>query len=309
MKRQKSFESQGPALYLVPTPIGNLQEMTPRALEVLSKVDAVAAEDTRNTGLLLQKFELKKPLISHHEHNQKESIPRILDRLKNGESIAVVSDAGYPLISDPGAALVNAVIDGGWPVVPLSGCNAALDALAASGLPADHFVFYGFLSAKSAQRKKELESLKQIPFTLLFYEAPHRIEKMLADMKDVFGNREICLARELTKLHEEFLRGSLDEVIEALPGLKGEMVVVVAGYEPEAISVSSLTDEVWALEEQGLSRMAAVKQVAKSNGISKNQLYKQMLSEESEEVLDGEADEEISSEAEAEEESAETLEE
>lgn len=307
MKRQKSFEQTGPALYLVPTPIGNLQEMSPRAIETLEKADAVAAEDTRNTGLLLQKFDLKKPLISHHEHNQRESIPRILEKLKAGETIAVVSDAGYPLISDPGAALVNAVIDAGYPVIPLSGCNAALDALAASGLPADHFVFYGFLSAKSAQRKKELESLKQIPFTLLFYEAPHRIEKMLADLQAVFGDRQICLARELTKLHEEFLRGTISEVLEVTAGLKGEMVVVVSGYEKEEVEVSSLLDEVRALEANGVSRMSAVKQIAKANGISKNQLYKQMLAEPALEEIEGEADEEVSSEEDAQEESAESL--
>ena len=185
MRRQKSFQNNQPTLYLVPTPIGNLQEMTPRALEILNQVDAIAAEDTRNTHKLCQAYGIQKPLLSHHEHNQGVSIPQILARLEGGEDIAVVSDAGYPLVSDPGQRLVKEAIENNFNVVSLSGANAATNALVASGLSTEHYLFYGFLDNKSGRRKKQLEGLKDFPYTMIFYEAPHRSEDMLQQCLDV----------------------------------------------------------------------------------------------------------------------------
>jgi 16S rRNA (cytidine1402-2'-O)-methyltransferase len=275
MHRKKSFETSEPKLYLVPTPIGNLQEMTPRALEVLKEADVIAAEDTRNSGKLLMAYGIKKPLISHHEHNQNTSIAQILEELENGKTVAVVSDAGYPLISDPGQSLVKAVIEKDIPVISVSGANAATNALVASGLSCRHYLFYGFLDAKSSKRKKELEDLKSFPYTMIFYEAPHRIEAMLKDVVEVLGDRNICLARELTKVHEEYIRGTVSEVISIADTLKGEMVVVVEGNtEPE--KNYTLDDGIQKVDEYikaGMKTKAAIAQAAKDFELSKNELY------------------------------------
>lgn len=275
MHRKKSFETSEPKLYLVPTPIGNLQEMTPRALEVLKEADVIAAEDTRNSGKLLMAYGIKKPLISHHEHNQNTSIAQILEELENGKTVAVVSDAGYPLISDPGQSLVKAVIEKDIPVISVSGANAATNALVASGLSCRHYLFYGFLDAKSSKRKKELEELKSFPYTMIFYEAPHRIEAMLKDVVEVLGDRNICLARELTKVHEEYIRGTVSEVISVADTLKGEMVVVVEGNtEPE--KNYTLDDGIQKVDEYikaGMKTKAAIAQAAKDFELSKNELY------------------------------------
>lgn len=275
MHRKKSFETSEPKLYLVPTPIGNLQEMTPRALEVLKEANVIAAEDTRNSGKLLMAYGIKKPLISHHEHNQNTSIAQILEELENGKTVAVVSDAGYPLISDPGQSLVKAVIEKDIPVISVSGANAATNALVASGLSCRHYLFYGFLDAKSSKRKKELEDLKSFPYTMIFYEAPHRIEAMLKDVVEVLGDRNICLARELTKVHEEYIRGTVSEVISIADTLKGEMVVVVEGNtEPE--KNYTLDDGIQKVDEYikaGMKTKAAIAQAAKELDLSKNELY------------------------------------
>lgn len=275
MHRKKSFETSEPKLYLVPTPIGNLQEMTPRALEVLKEADVIAAEDTRNSGKLLMAYGIKKPLVSHHEHNQNTSIAQILEELESGKTVAVVSDAGYPLISDPGQSLVKAVIEKDIPVISVSGANAATNALVASGLSCRHYLFYGFLDAKSSKRKKELEELKSFPYTMIFYEAPHRIEAMLKDVVEVLGNRNICLARELTKVHEEYIRGTVSEVISIADTLKGEMVVVVEGNtEPE--KNYTLDDGIQKVDEYikaGMKTKAAIAQAAKDFDLSKNELY------------------------------------
>jgi 16S rRNA (cytidine1402-2'-O)-methyltransferase len=275
MHRKKSFETSEPKLYLVPTPIGNLQEMTPRALEVLKEADVIAAEDTRNSGKLLMAYGIKKPLISHHEHNQNTSISQILNELESGKTVAVVSDAGYPLISDPGQSLVKAVIEKDIPVISVSGANAATNALVASGLSCRHYLFCGFLDAKSSKRKKELEELKSFPFTVIFHEAPHRIEAMLKDVVEVLGDRNICLARELTKVHEEYIRGTVSEVISIADTLKGEMVVVVEGNtEPE--KNYTLDDGIQKVDEYikaGMKTKAAIAQAAKELDLSKNELY------------------------------------
>ena len=275
MRRQKSFQNKQPTLYLVPTPIGNLQEMTPRALQILNQVDAIAAEDTRNTHKLCQAYGIQKPLLSHHEHNQGVSIPQILARLEGGEDIAVVSDAGYPLVSDPGQRLVKEAIENNFNVVSLSGANAATNALVASGLSTENYLFYGFLDNKSGRRKKQLEGLKDFPYTMIFYEAPHRIEDMLQDCLDVLGNRNIVLARELTKLYEEYIRGTIQEVLEIASSLKGEMVVLIEGKvsETKAFDLEEALKQVQALVEEGMKTKEAIKQVAQKMNGSKNELY------------------------------------
>ena len=274
MIRQKSFETQRPTLYLVPTPIGNLSEMTTRALDVLKSVDCIACEDTRNSGKLLKIYDIHKPLISHHEHNQEASIPKIVELLESGKSVAVISDAGYPLVSDPGQKLVQTMIEKEIPVVPVSGANAATNALVASGLSTQHYLFYGFLDAKKTKREKQLEELKNFPYTLIFYEAPHRIEDMLTSMLEIFGNRKMVLARELTKMHEEFIRGTIEEVLTICSSLKGEMVVIVSGKEKEeSASLDSVYPIVLQYMDKGMKTKQAVQQVAKEYNLSKNELY------------------------------------
>ncbi len=275
MNRQKSFENEKATLYLVPTPIGNLQEMTPRALEILRNVDIVAAEDTRNSKKLLMAYGIDTPLMSHHEHNQQVSIPKILERLSNGESVAVISDAGYPLVSDPGQRLVQETIDHGFNVVSCSGANAAMNALVASGMSCYHYLFYGFLDSKSSKRIRQLEELKLFPYTLIFYEAPHRIEDTLKDVLEVFGDRKICLARELTKMHEEFIRGTVSEVLEVVSSLKGEMVIVVESHqkEEEIFDMDVCIDRVNAYIDGGMRTKEAIGMVAKEMGCKKNELY------------------------------------
>lgn len=275
MNRQKSFENEMATLYLVPTPIGNLQEMTPRALDILRNVDIVAAEDTRNSKKLLMAYGIDTPLMSHHEHNQQVSIPKILERLSNGESVAVISDAGYPLVSDPGQRLVQETIDHGFNVVSCSGANAAMNALVASGMSCYHYLFYGFLDSKSSKRVKQLEELKLFPYTLIFYEAPHRIEDTLKDILEVFGDRKICLARELTKMHEEFIRGTISEVLGVASSLKGEMVIVVEGHqkEEEIFDMDICIDRVNAYIDGGMRTKEAIGMVAKEMGCKKNELY------------------------------------
>lgn len=282
MNRQKSFQNEeAPALYLVPTPIGNRTELSARARTVLESADVIACEDTRNSGQLLKSLDIHKPLIAHHEFNAAQSSRGILKLLEEGKKVAVISDAGYPLISDPGAQLVEACTDAGYPVIPLSGPNAALDALVASGLETAHFLFYGFLNAKETKRKAELHALKAFPYTMIFYEAPHRIERMLADALDVLGDRKICLARELTKLHEEFLRGTISEVLAACSDLKGEMVVVIAGAsEDESASALSFEQVVAAaidLCAQGNKPKAAAGMACSDTPFSKNEVYAAMM--------------------------------
>lgn len=278
MNRQKSFEQDGPALLLIPSPIGNLSEVSDRVRKAIESCDVIACEDTRNTGKLLSLLGFRKPLISHHEHNQSVSIPKILKELSSGHKVGVMSDAGYPVISDPGQNLVRAATEKNWPVISFSGPNAAINALVASGLDARHYLFYGFLDAKSGKRKKELEELRTVPWTLVFYEAPHRIVDTLEDMVEVFGDRPACLARELTKKFEEYLRGTLQELLSAAgDGLKGEMVLVVAGCEPEQVSTEAAITRVMALTAQGMKQKAAAKQVAAETGLSANELYRLVL--------------------------------
>lgn len=278
MNRQKSFENDKATLYLVATPIGNLNEMTYRAVEILNSVDFIAAEDTRNTMKLLNHFDISTKLISHHEHNIQTSIPKILSLLKENHNIALVSDAGYPAISDPGYELVKEVIDNDFNVVPISGANACLNALVVSGINPQPFLFYGFLDHQDKKKKKELEELKYYKETIVFYEAPHRIKKTLQLMLSILGNRHIALAREITKKHEEINRGTIEEVLNVVDELKGEMVIVVEGSkeQPEGIIFEqSIEEHVNEFIEKGISTKDAIKEVAKQRGVSKNLIYQE----------------------------------
>lgn len=278
MQRQKSFQNEEPTLYLVATPIGNLSEFTPRAIEILKEVDIIAAEDTRTTQKLLSHFEIKNKLIAHHVHNERESAKGIIALLEQGKNVAIVSDAGYPLVSDPGQTLVQLVVEEGYNVVPISGANAMLNALVASGLPTQPFVFYGFLGHTEKERTKNLMHLRYYPETLVFYEAPHRVVKMLQSVLNILGDRRGCIARELTKRNEEFIRGTISELIEVADELKGEMVIIIEGSdeEPESDIVLPLVNEqIEMYMQEGLSAKDAIKRVAKERNLSRNDLYKE----------------------------------
>jgi 16S rRNA (cytidine1402-2'-O)-methyltransferase len=269
-------------LYLVATPIGNLEDITLRALRVLKEADVIACEDTRHTGRLLQHFGISKPTVSYHEHNERERTAELIEKLATGASIALVSDAGTPGISDPAYRLVQAAIERGVKVMPIPGATALVTGLIASGLPTDSFFFAGFLPPKQQARRARLEALQTIRATLVLYEAPHRIREMLADALVVLGNRVAVVARELTKLHEEFLRGTLSELIERLSEPRGEMVVIIAGFAEDEVkamtgSITTQVEELMATLE--LNRNDALKQAAKARGISKNEAYQLLLSE------------------------------
>jgi 16S rRNA (cytidine1402-2'-O)-methyltransferase len=218
-------------LYLVPTPIGNLDDLTTRAQKVLNEVDLVACEDTRHSGQLLSRLNIKKKLTSYHEHNERDKANELVKIIKEGNSVAVVSDAGSPGISDPGYRVVKAAIENNIQIIPLPGANSIIPALTASGLPTDRFLFEGYLSHKSSARTRRLQQLKDFPHTMVFFESPFRIGKCLLNMQEVLGNRQACIARELSKLHEEFIRGNLDKLVETANSrkLKGEIVIVVSG--------------------------------------------------------------------------------
>lgn len=276
MIRQKSFENEKPTLFLVPTPIGNLSEMTPRALEVLSSVDVIACEDTRTSGQLLRHFEISKRLIAYQNFNEESSARGIVNLLSQGNNVALISDAGYPLISDPGQRVVSQVTAAGYNVVPVSGCSAVLNAVVASGLIAQPFIFIGFLPAGNTDRVKKLREYKPYPMTMVFYEAPHRIQKMLQSCLEVLGDRRCCLCREMTKIHEEFLRGTISEMIEIAGDLKGEMVLVVEGCRDDYskdVDMSMILKMVNESVEAGMSTSQAIKDVAGRTGISKNKIY------------------------------------
>jgi 16S rRNA (cytidine1402-2'-O)-methyltransferase len=270
-------------LYLVATPIGNLEDITLRALRVLREVDWIACEDTRQTRKLLDHFSIATKLVSYHEHNEAARAVELVKQLEAGSSGALVSDAGTPLISDPGYRVVAAAIAAGIPVVPIPGASAALAALAGSGLGTDAFHFGGFLPPRAAARRKTLESLKDADCTLIFYEAPHRILEALEDIEAVLGPRPVVVARELTKIHEEFLRGAASEIrlqLAARPSVKGEITLLLgrASAEDKPADLPAAEDEVRQLEQTGLSRMDAVKRVAKTRGIPKRDLYRKVIS-------------------------------
>lgn len=262
-------------LYLIPTPIGNLKEVSPRFYEAIEDCSYLACEDTRNALKLLNILNISKKCISCHEHNEKSSSINIINDILDGKTIGYLSDAGYPCISDPGYILVKEAINKGITIVPISGPNAMLNALVGSGLNTDHFFFYGFLSAKSSQRKKELFSLKTIPFTIIFYESPHRIKETLKDIYDVFGDRKVSIARELTKLHEEFIRDSLKNIIEQNQTFIGELVIVIEGAQntKEEINKDSIINLYNKFLENGFSKKDSILATSLSLNIRKNELY------------------------------------
>lgn len=270
-------------LYIVATPIGNLEDMTFRGVRILQTVDLIAAEDTRHTGKLLHHFQIKTPQISYHEHNRNSRIPELLKQLGEGKAIALVTDAGMPGISDPGYELVKACVAAEISVVPIPGANAAITALSAAGLPTDRFVFEGFLPAKAQGRREHLEFLKTEPRTLIFYESPHRLPETLQDLADIFGSdRQIVLARELTKLYEEFWRGTLAQALAYCSDKEpqGEYTLVVAGSPPSELVLSEveLKAELTKLITQGMSRSQASRELGKVTSLPRRQLYQLALS-------------------------------
>jgi 16S rRNA (cytidine1402-2'-O)-methyltransferase len=268
-------------LYVVATPIGNLEDITYRAVRVLGEVELIACEDTRQTHKLLEHYGIQKPTVSYHEHNEAERTADLIARLLAGTTIALVSDAGMPLVSDPGYRLVRAAIENGIPVQPIPGPSATLTALAASGLPTDSFRFGGFLPHKPGQRAKLLESLAEEQATLIFYEAPHRILEALEAIETVLGPRPVVVARELTKIHEEFLRGTAAEIraqLESRDAIKGEMTLLIGKATAPPPDDTPLTEAVEALVRAGTPKMDAIKQVARRRGLSKRQVYDALLS-------------------------------
>ncbi|MGG5180294.1 16S rRNA (cytidine(1402)-2'-O)-methyltransferase [Bacillus sp. MM09(2025)] len=285
MKTQKSFDDQSDMgiLYLVPTPIGNLEDMTFRAIQTLKDVDYIAAEDTRQTKKLCHVYEIDTPLTSYHEHNKDSSGHKLIEWLKEGKNIALVSDAGLPTISDPGAEVVRDFTNIGGYVVPLPGANAALTALIASGITPQPFFFYGFLDRQKKEKKKQLETLKKRQETIIFYEAPHRLKETLTLMKEVWGNREIAITRELTKKFEEFVRGDLESVLTwaAENQIRGEFCLVVQGNDQDE---EELNEEAWWKPlsekehvihyiEQGLTSKEAIKRTAVERDVPKRTIY------------------------------------
>jgi 16S rRNA (cytidine1402-2'-O)-methyltransferase len=263
-------------LFIVATPIGNLEDITLRALRVLKEASVIACEDTRQSGKLLSHYGISTPALSYHEHNEAARTVELVGRLQAGEDVALITDAGTPLVSDPGYRLVNASIAAGVPVVPIPGASAALGALAAAGLATDEFRFCGFLPPKSGQRRKALEALEAETCTLVFYEAPHRILDTLEDVEAVYGARPVVVARELTKLHEEFLRGGASEVraqLAARASVKGEITLLIGKGLPK-VDATPIPEAVAALEVQGVARMDAIKQVARERGLSKRDVYR-----------------------------------
>lgn len=282
MQVQKSFKGKTPygTLYLVPTPIGNLQDMTFRAVEVLKSVDVICAEDTRNTGLLLKHFEIETRQISFHEHNAFEKIPDLIALLKDGKSLAQVSDAGMPSISDPGHDLVKAAILEDISVVALPGASAGITALIASGLAPQPHIFYGFLPRKAGQQKAFFQEKKAYPETQIFYESPYRVSDTLENMLEIYGDREVVVVRELTKLYEEYQRGKISEVLTYLSEhpLKGECLILVGGASEEVMTEDKIenldiADLVAQLISQGKKPNQAIKEVAKTYNLNRQEVY------------------------------------
>ena len=271
-------------LYLVATPIGNLEDITFRALKVLKEVDLIAAEDTRHTLKLLNHFEISKPLISYYKQIEKSKSNILISKLLEGKNIALVSDAGAPGISDPGEEIVKVAIENNIQVVPIPGACAFVNALIASGLNTKEFSFIGFLSAQKKEKREKLEELKYETKTLIFYEAPHKLLGTLSTICELFGDRQVVLARELTKIHEEFIRGKISEVLERIGEPKGEFVVLVEGNSVSKKDVDlknlnelSLDEHYKYYENQGLEKKEIIKKIAKDRNLNKNEIYKEFL--------------------------------
>lgn len=270
---QKSYDNS-PTLYLIPTPIGNLDDISIRCLNTLKEVDVIFSEDTRVTSLLLSHFEISKKLVSSHSYNEDVTSNKLIEYLKEGKNVGLVSDRGTPVISDPGYKLAKTAIDNNFNVVALPGTTAFVPALIASGLNPQPFLFFGFLSNKSSKRKKELEDLKNYPYTLIFYEAPHRLLETLDDMYDVLGNRKICISREISKKFEEIYRDTLENIREQVKDAKGEFVIVMDGnYEEKNYDNLSIIEHVNLYIKEGYDVKEASKLVAKERKMTKSDVY------------------------------------
>ena len=271
-------------IYLVATPIGNLEDITIRALNILKEVDLIAAEDTRHTLGLLNHFEISKPLISYYKQNEKSKSEMLIQKVLEGQNIAVVSDAGTPGISDPGEEIVKVAIKNNIEVIPIPGACAFVNALIASGLNTREFCFVGFLSTEKREKKEKLESLKYETKTLIFYEAPHKLKTTLETIYEIFGERKIVLARELTKIHEEFIRGNISEILEKVELIKGEFVILIEGsIESKAdiqkikINNQTLEEHYEMYERQGLEKKEIIKKIAKDRNVNKNEIYQYFI--------------------------------
>ncbi len=273
MRIIKSFQDAQPTLYIVATPIGNLADITLRAIDILKEVDIVFAEDTRVSGKLLKHYDINTHLNSVHEHNESQRATLLKNYYSEHKNIALISDAGTPRISDPGEVLVKTAIDVGYKVIPIPGATALITALMASEIATHPFLFYGFLPPKKNAREKTLETLKMVPYTLVFYEAPHRIDSMIQSLKSVFDNRRVTIAREMTKRYETFMHFELNETVD-LNDLKGEMVCIVEGFKAsEWLDQSDLIGHVELLIADGMKEMDAIKKVAQSRKMKKNDVY------------------------------------
>jgi len=272
---QKSYDNS-PTVYLIPTPIGNMEDITLRAINILKKVEVLFTEDTRVTGLLLNNLNIKKKLISSHKYNEETNFEKILKYLNDGHDVGIVTDRGTPIISDPGYGLTKFVIENGFNLVCLPGATALIPALAVSGLPADKFLFYGFLDSRQSKRRKELENIKLIKETIIFYESPHRIEETLNDMGNILGNRRISISREISKLYEEVYRGNIWEILKQGINIKGEFVIVVSGNnEKVIINQNDYLNEIDVLIKDGIKTNDAIKIVSKKYNLNKSDVYKE----------------------------------
>ena len=267
-------------LYIVATPIGNLEDITLRAIKVLKEVDLIAAEDTRHTLKLLNHLEISKPLISYHRHNEDIKTDILIKELEQGKKIALVSDAGTPGICDPGEEVIKKCIEEEIPIVPIPGACAMINALICSGLDTKEFAFIGFLPLNKKNRKEKLEEIKNATKTMILYEAPHKLETTLKDLKEIIGNRKIVLARELTKIHEEYIRESIDVLIEKAKELNGEFVLIIEGAEKKEENdffKLSLQEHYTYYEDKGLTKKEIIKQIAKDRNVNKNEIYQQFI--------------------------------
>lgn len=271
-------------LYLVATPIGNLEDITLRAIRILKEVDIVVAEDTRQTLKLLNHLEITKPLISYHRHNEDIKVDGLIEKLKNGQKIALVSDAGTPVISDPGEIIVKEAIKNNIEIIPIPGACALINGLIASGLDSKEFCFLGFLSLNKKIRKEKLEEIKDENRTIILYEAPHKILNTLEDLQNVLGNRQVVVAREITKIHEEFIRGTVTEILEKYKEPRGEHIIIIQGnnttkkeMQNELLNSMSIEQHYKYYEKQGFSKNEIIKKIAKDRNVNKNDIYKMFI--------------------------------
>lgn len=271
---QKSYDGK-PKLYLIPTPIGNMDDITLRSIKIIEQVEVLFCEDTRTTGLLLNHLGIKKKMISNHKFNEQNNINKIIDYLEKGFDVGLVSDRGMPIISDPGYILTKHVAESGYNVVSLPGATAFVPALTSSSINSEHFLFYGFLNSKRNERIKELEKLKYEPYTIIFYESPHRIKESIIDLKNILGNnRDISISREITKKHEEIYRGKTSDVLEYVENIKGELVIIVSGNNlEENYDDINIHEHIDLYVKQNMKIMDAIKQVAKDRNMKKSDVY------------------------------------